>query len=70
MKRFDARKAIKEELATMGLLRGTRAHAMKIPVCSRSGDIVECLLREQWLVDNTVMYNTILSQCKMTKLKC
>jgi valyl-tRNA synthetase len=48
MKRFDARKYITEQLAALGLLRGKQDHAMRVPFCSRSGDVVELLLKPQW----------------------
>lgn len=56
MKRFDGRKYITEQLAALGLLRGKQDHAMRVPFCSRSGDVVELLLKPQWwvLVDMSV----------------
>lgn len=56
MKRFEAREAIKEELAKMSLLRTTRPHAMQVPTCSRSGDVVEYLLKDQWSVSVLAIY--------------
>jgi len=50
MKRFDARKHITEQLAALGLLRGKQDHTMRVPFCSRSGDVVELLLKPQWWV--------------------
>lgn len=50
MKRFEARETIKEELAKLSLLRTTRPHTMQVPTCSRSGDVVEYLLKDQWSV--------------------
>lgn len=50
MPRFHARIHIKDRLADLGLLRATRPHTMQLPVCSRSKDIVELLLRPQWFV--------------------
>jgi valyl-tRNA synthetase len=48
MKRFDARKRVMEQLGVLGLLRGKRDHTMQVPFCSRSGDVVELLLKPQW----------------------
>jgi valyl-tRNA synthetase len=48
MKRFETRKCITEQLAALGLLRGKQDHAMRVPFCSRSGDVVELLLKPQW----------------------
>ncbi|KAM9838315.1 valine--tRNA ligase, mitochondrial [Aulostomus maculatus] len=50
MKRFDARQLIINALVEKKLFRGKREHAMTLPVCSRSGDVIEPLLKEQWFV--------------------
>jgi len=43
--RFDARNAVKEALAGLGLLKGTIPNPMRIGRCSKSGDIIEPLLK-------------------------
>ncbi|XP_052873489.1 valine--tRNA ligase-like [Anopheles cruzii] len=50
MKRFDARKAILTALQERGLYRDTKDNPMVVPVCSRSKDIVEPLIKPQWYV--------------------
>ena len=55
MKRFNARKAVLEELKTLGHYKGTEDNAMVVPVCSRSKDIIEPLLKPQWYVDTKDM---------------
>ncbi|XP_067865559.1 valine--tRNA ligase [Heterodontus francisci] len=50
MKRFDARKAVLEALKQKGLFREVKDNPMVVPVCSRSKDIVEPLLKPQWYV--------------------
>ncbi|KAM6958804.1 valine--tRNA ligase, mitochondrial [Aplochiton taeniatus] len=50
LKRFDARERVMEALAEKKLYRGKKEHAMSLPVCSRSGDVIEPLLRKQWFV--------------------
>ncbi|CCC67713.1 hypothetical protein NCAS_0A11550 [Naumovozyma castellii] len=50
MRRFDARKAVIEKLKEMGLYIGQEDNEMTIPTCSRSGDIIEPLLKPQWWV--------------------
>ncbi|CCD22630.1 uncharacterized protein NDAI_0A04740 [Naumovozyma dairenensis CBS 421] len=50
MKRFDARKKVIEELKKKGLYIGQEDNEMTIPTCSRSGDIIEPLLKPQWWV--------------------
>lgn len=48
--RFEARKQIKAELASLGLARGTQAHSMALPRSERSGAVVEPMLSTQWFV--------------------
>lgn len=48
--RFKARPLVVEALEKAGLLRGIRDHAMTLPVCSRTGDIVEPLVQPQWFL--------------------
>ena len=50
MERFAARKAVKERLETLGLVRGTRKHTMTLPRSQRSGTIVEPMISTQWFV--------------------
>ena len=55
MKRFDARITILEALKEKGLYRETKENPMVVPICSRSKDIVEPLIKPQWYVDTTEM---------------
>ena len=55
MKRFDARTAVLEALKEKGLYRDTKSHQMVVPICSRSKDIVEPLIKPQWYVDTREM---------------
>ncbi|XP_053685436.1 valine--tRNA ligase [Sabethes cyaneus] len=48
--RYKARSKMLDFLANQSLLRGTRPHCMVLPVCSRSKDVIEFLLRPQWFV--------------------
>ncbi|EDV28121.1 uncharacterized protein TRIADDRAFT_21001 [Trichoplax adhaerens] len=48
MKRFDARKAVLEALKEKGLYIETKENPMVVPICSRSKDIIEPLLKPQW----------------------
>jgi len=50
VKRFTARKKIIEALKAKGLYRDTVDNPMVVPVCSRSKDIVEPLIKAQWYV--------------------
>lgn len=48
--RFVAREKIMSALRERGLYRGVQNHPMVLPICSRSGDVVEYLLKSQWFV--------------------
>lgn len=54
MPRFEARKAVLKALEDLGLFRGTKDNPMVVPVCSRSKDIVEPLIKPQWLDDFSI----------------
>ncbi|KAJ3336546.1 hypothetical protein HDU93_002610 [Gonapodya sp. JEL0774] len=49
-KRFDVRVAIEKELTARGLFRGKDPHKMMLPICDRSKNIVEPLMKPQWWV--------------------
>ena len=48
--RFEARKAVKRELAKLGLARGTKPHVLTLPRSERSGTVVEPMISTQWFV--------------------
>lgn len=48
MKRFEARVAIIDELKKRNLLIDIKDNPMVIPICSRSKDVVEPLVKPQW----------------------
>lgn len=49
--RFDAKEKVLSALESLGLLRGRKDHAMSLPICSRSKDVVELLMKPQWFID-------------------
>lgn len=51
MMRFDARVEIAKALEEKGLLRGKEDNKMRLGICSRSGDVIEPMLKPQWWVD-------------------
>lgn len=55
MLRYDARKEIEAELEKLGLLGEKKDNKMILPICSKSGDIVEPRLKEQWWLDTDEM---------------
>jgi len=48
MDRFDARRAIVDDLAAAGALVNVEPHAGTLPISSRSGEVIEPLLSLQW----------------------
>mmetsp|Transcript_15795 Transcript_15795/g.28101 ORF Transcript_15795/g.28101 Transcript_15795/m.28101 type:complete len:1122 (+) Transcript_15795:177-3542(+) len=67
--RYDARYLIEEELEKLGLFRGKKAHAMSIPICSRSGDVIEPRLVPQWWVSTESMAAQAVKKVKEGELK-
>ena len=53
--RFHARWDIIKDLESLELFRSKENHPMQIPVCSRSGDVVEPLLKPQWFLKTLEM---------------
>lgn len=50
-KRFHVRNQIVKDLEAKGLYRGKEFNKMRLGFCSRSGDVIEPLLRPQWYVN-------------------
>lgn len=48
MKRFDARKEIVNALKEKDLYIETKNNPMVVPICNRSKDIIEPMLKPQW----------------------
>ncbi|XP_046657722.1 valine--tRNA ligase-like isoform X2 [Daphnia pulicaria] len=69
MKRFDARKAVLEALEQVGQYRGTADNPMVVPVCSRSKDIVEPMIKPQWYVKCDQMAADAAEAVRSGKLK-
>lgn len=67
--RFTARESILEALSQLGLHRGCRSHAMVIPRCSRTNDIIEPLLKPQWYVSVKEMAAKAVSAVQNGDLK-
>lgn len=49
-RRFDARYTVVEELTKLGLFVKKESNAMKIPLCEKSKDVIEPLIKPQWWV--------------------
>lgn len=51
LQRFDAREAVLEALKEKGLFVKVEDNKMVLPMCGRSGNIVEPIMKPQWWVD-------------------
>ena len=69
MKRFDARKAVLKELKEKGLFRNQTETESVLPMCSRSKDIIEPLLKSQWYVNCKEMSERAVKVVKEKTLK-
>ena len=50
MDRFVARKAVIKDLEAQGLLIEVKPHKLMLPICARTGQVVEPMLTDQWFV--------------------
>ncbi len=48
--RFDARKAVVADLQAQGFLLEIKPHKLMLPICARTGQVVEPMLTDQWFV--------------------
>ncbi|CCH60040.1 hypothetical protein TBLA_0C02290 [Henningerozyma blattae CBS 6284] len=64
MKRFIAREKVIECLRTNGNLVKQEDHQMILPICSRSGDVIEPLLKPQWWVSQKEMAKMAIEAVK------
>lgn len=69
MKRFDCRKAILVALKEKGLYKETVNNPMVVPICSRSKDVVEPLIKPQWYVKCDEMARNATEAVKSGELK-
>ncbi|WAQ84425.1 hypothetical protein PtA15_4A878 [Puccinia triticina] len=70
MKRFDARKKVVEALKTKGLWIETKDNGlMQIPVCSKSGDFIEPLIKPQWWLNCKELSQETLKRARAGEIK-
>ncbi|KAF3422053.1 hypothetical protein E2986_01130 [Frieseomelitta varia] len=67
--RFIAREKVLNELSNKGLLKSISDHNMYVPLCSRSHDVVEYLLKEQWFIKCKDMARKAIQAVKQGHLK-
>uniref|UniRef100_A0ABM5FIN7 Valine--tRNA ligase, mitochondrial n=1 Tax=Pogona vitticeps TaxID=103695 RepID=A0ABM5FIN7_9SAUR len=69
LNRFVAREKVLAALKERGLHQGSKEHPMVLPLCSRSGDVVETLLKHQWFVRCEAMGRAALEAMESGHLK-
>ncbi|ETE69928.1 Valyl-tRNA synthetase, mitochondrial, partial [Ophiophagus hannah] len=67
--RFLAREKVLAALKEKGLYRGAKDHCLVLPVCSRSGDVIEILLKNQWFVRSEAIAQSALEAVESGSLK-
>ncbi|CAH0718563.1 unnamed protein product, partial [Brenthis ino] len=53
MKKYECREILLSALDNLGLLKSIESHQMTLPVCSRTGDVIEYIPKEQWFLSCT-----------------
>ncbi|CAJ0937468.1 unnamed protein product, partial [Mesorhabditis belari] len=69
MKRFDCRKEVLDALEKLGLYREKKDNPMVVPICSRSKDIIEPILKPQWYVKCDEMARRAIEAVEQGELK-
>jgi len=69
MMRFDARLKMEEDMKQLGIFKGKRKNPMKIGRCSKTGDLIEPLLKPQWYVACKGMADMSIDAVKKGDLK-
>lgn len=69
VKRFDARYKVIDQLKSKGLFVEQKDNEMSIPICSRSGDVIEPILKPQWWVNQKQMAKEAIEVVKSGELK-
>ena len=67
--RFTARKQVLAALKELGLYRDTKDNPMVVPLCSRSKDVIEPILKIQWYVNCSGMAAKAVEAVKSSQLK-
>lgn len=69
MMRFDARLKMEEDMKQLGIFKGKNKNPMKIGKCSKTGDLIEPLLKPQWYVRCKGMADMSIEAVKKGDLK-
>lgn len=66
--RFVARERLRQRLTELGLYRGQHKHPLVLGRCSRTGDVIEPILKWQWFIDGRHLANTAQTAVKDQKM--
>ncbi|GAA5835277.1 hypothetical protein JCM11251_006667 [Rhodosporidiobolus azoricus] len=69
LKRFHARVKVVEEMKKKGLYVGDAENPMSIPVCAKSGDFIESVMKPQWWVSCKTLAEKAIERTKAGELK-
>ncbi|BGP44765.1 valine--tRNA ligase [Rhodotorula kratochvilovae] len=69
LKRFHARVKVVEEMKKKGLYVGDAENPMSIPVCAKSGDFIESVMKPQWWVSCKGLAEKAIERTKAGELK-
>ncbi|GAB6019349.1 Valine--tRNA ligase, mitochondrial, variant 2 [Chamberlinius hualienensis] len=69
LSRFKARDLVISELKEKGLLRRQENVSTTVPVCSRTGDIIEPMLKPQWYLDCSHMFEKLIEDINSDAFK-
>ncbi len=58
MDRFVARKAVNKDLQEQGFMQEIKPHKLMLPICARTGQVVEPMLTDQWFMALTKVSST------------
>ncbi|CCL98448.1 uncharacterized protein FIBRA_00446 [Fibroporia radiculosa] len=68
MKRFHARVAVVKALKDAGLYVEAKDNPMQIPICNKSGDVIEQILKPQWWVNCKPLAEEVIKRTKAGEL--
>ncbi|KPV78503.1 uncharacterized protein RHOBADRAFT_23546 [Rhodotorula graminis WP1] len=69
MKRFHARVKVVEDMKKKGLYVGDAENPMSIPVCAKSGDFIESVMKPQWWVSCKSLAEKAIERTRAGELK-
>ncbi|KAL1864623.1 hypothetical protein VTK73DRAFT_5777 [Phialemonium thermophilum] len=69
MKRFDARYRVVDELTKRGLFVKKESHAMTIPLCEKTKDVIEPCMKPQWWMRMQDMADAALQAAEEGKVR-